>query len=535
MEKLEAILREIYPDSFQKILEKVNSLNSREQKSSRASDWYKSLNLYVTYPDSFEINEVRDLTTLTLKLEYIKSLGFNAVHILPFLDSPFIDGGFDVKDYKNVRSELGGIQALDELIAKADRLGIHIFMDLIMNHISDQHEWFQKAINGDKRYREYFLYFENKPILLEKYSNNEGHWAHYDFGSFRQKMRIIFPQFEKDLPHFIQGEDGNWYYHTFYQYQPDLNWYTAEVFIEFIDIMKFWSNRGMNFRLDAITFMAKQLEDGQIESNPSLHKIIKALNYVLESISPGSVFLAETCQPIEIIKDYFGTNSEPESEIVYNFRMMQSIWFSYLKEDASEVKKTLDMNYSLVPSHATWVNFLRNHDELTLEYIDEDIRQYIYNTLLAKGKSFRDGFGIAGRTMDFVGDSPEDLLFLYKVLSSLPGISALVYGDELGKRNDPEYSISQVKYKKEILGLVDASEDTRDINRGVIREVDLLNNQLVSGISDIFNKRLNLSDYFKSVPSSKIENDILILDYKIEKGTLKIEIDFQNKRCDWFE
>lgn len=535
MDKLQSLLKDIYPNSFHKIVDRVNSLTPQSNKTTRTKEWYKSLNLYVTYPDSFEINGVRDLKSLTQKLEYIRSLGFNAIHILPFLDSPFIDGGFDVKDYKNVRGELGGIEALDELIAKANQLGVHIFMDLIMNHISDQHEWFQKAINGDGRYREYSLHFENKPTLLEKYSDSEGHWAHYDFGTFKQKIRIIFPQFEKELPHFIQGKDGKWYYHTFYQYQPDLNWYTPEVFIEFIEIMKFWSDKGMNFRLDAITFMGKDLERGSIESNPNLHKIIQALNYVLESISPGSVFLAETCQPVEVIKKYFGSDSEPESEIAYNFRMMQSVWFSYLKGDGSEVKKTLNMNYSEIPSHATWVNFLRNHDELTLEYIDEDIRDYVYNTLLTRGRGFRDGFGVAGRTFDFVGNSSDDLLFLYKVLASLPGISALVYGDELGKRNDPEYSLAQVKYKKEVLGLVDASEDTRDINRGVIKEEDFVDNKLISEISNIFNRRLELTDYFKTIPLSNFENNILVLEYKLEKNQLRIEIDFRNKRCDWNE
>lgn len=534
MIELLKLLSPIYKDKTQWLVAEINKVVTPSQTST-STDWYKSANLYVTYPEAFDINGAHSLSTLAERVPYIRKLGFNALHILPFLDSPLIDGGFDIKSYVDVRKDLGGMPALDQVLEQTDKEGIKVFMDLIMNHISDQHEWFQKATAGDGKYRNYFLNREEKPVLVRRYEDEQGHWAEYDLDGKISSIRIIFPQFEKELPHWVQGSDGYWYYHTFYQYQPDLDWYNPAVFLEFIKILKFWADKGMNFRLDAITFMAKDIKSGEVESNPNLHLILQALNSVLNDINPEAVFIAETCQPIETIKKYFGTTEVVESKIVYNFKLMQSIWYAYVTHDLSFINETLMENFLNTPPHATWVNFLRNHDELTLEFAPDSVRAKLYESLLPKGRAFREGFGVAGRTFNFVDLKSENLVFIYKVLASLPGIAAIVYGDEVGQKNDLDNIVNLVKYKTEVLGLSNVGEDTRDLNRGILFEQEIESGlEIYKQIAYIFNQRLEYSDFFKQKPQNILEKDNLFLTYSNSDGRkLEIKINFSEQICEW--
>jgi maltose alpha-D-glucosyltransferase/alpha-amylase len=349
----------------------------------------------------------------------------------------------------------------------------------------------------------------------------------------KSTLRIIFPQFEKELPHWVQGSDGYWYYHTFYQYQPDLDWYNPDVFLEFIKILKFWTEKGMNFRLDAITFMAKNIFTSEVESNPNLHLILQSLNLVLNSINPEAVFMAETCQPMDVIKKYFGTNEVSESKLVYNFKMMQSIWYAYLTADSKFITETLgDIDHKL-PSHASWVNFLRNHDELTLEFAPDVVRTKIYETLFSRGKSFIDGFGISGRTFNFVDLNKIDLIFIYKVLASMPGIVAIIYGDEVAKTNDPSNILKILNYKKSVLGLT-CEEDTRDLNRGILKDEEIEKGfDVYSKFSEIFNQRLELLKFFTANPKLTQNGSDYILTYTNQNSKLQIRINFLEKICEW--
>lgn len=533
---LSDLLSDIYPDSYGNIFNVASEILNGKDIKERSNGWYKAMNLYVTYPDTFELKGKRDLFALSKRIGYIKKLGCNALHILPFLDSPMIDGRFDIKDYLNVEESLGGIEGINAVMSECKKQGINIFMDLVMNHVSDQHEWFQKALDGDEKYRKYFIHMDQKPVLVRTYEDDLGHWAEYDFNGYIQAIRIIFPQFVKELPHWIQGKDGYWYYHTFYPYQPDLDWNNSDVFVEFIKIIKFWAEKGMSFRLDAITFMGKDVFNGVIESNPKLHKIIKALNYIVKQINPNSVFLAETCQPVHLVKKYFGDNNI-ESELIYNFKMTQSIWYSYLSGNPSNIAETLEENFMDIPDHASWINFLRNHDELSLEFAEEHIRQYIYSNLIKYGLDFREGFGVTGRTLSLVKGKFKDLLFLYKVLASLPGTMAIIYGDELGKKNDFKFMKKQVVHKEKVLKLEHFSEDTRDISRGTITSKNLIgyNFRITNFLmSKIFKNRLKYIEYFKKPPTSFMVNQsTLTLEYNNEGKILLIEIDFKKKQCDW--
>ena len=518
MDELLGIVKNLYPNSQKEIAAELYKIvGIRKRKPEKEDGWYKSINIYVTYPDAFEKNGKADLFTLSEKIEYIKNLGFNAIHILPFLDSSMSDGGFDIKKYLSVRDDLGGMNGIESVIAKSKENDINIFMDLILNHVSSSHQWFLKATAGDQYYRNYFIYQEDKPILLRKYKNNKGHWAEYLINGNKVSIRIIFPQIDSEIPHWFQGKDGYWYYHTFYESQPDLNWENFNVFIEFVEILRFWAKKGMNFRLDAISFIGKELSSGDIENNPKIHQILRAFNIILKMINPDFVFLAEVGQPLELIKNYFGTKNQEEVSMAYNFSLMQSIWYSFLTKNSEILKDTLDKTFKGIPAHSSWVNFLRNHDELTLEFMDKEMRNLIYSILSVRGADFRDGFGISGRTMDFVSQNENDLIFLYTVLASLPGSIALIYGDELGKTNSID--------NKEFTLL-----DTREINRGKITNSELSDKKsqyIYSQLSKVFNKRVSISSFFETIPQVSSENDKLLLKYDLNGLKLNVKIDFE--------
>jgi maltose alpha-D-glucosyltransferase/alpha-amylase len=511
MERIAKLIKQIYPKN-PAIQEKLQLIIDRyrggkksltdSKTSNSANSWHKNFNLYVVYPDSFtdSPNEKGDLRTLSNKLPYIKELGMDAVHILPFLDSPMIDAGFDISNYKKVRDDLGGNTALEHLIETANKAGIRIFMDLVLNHVSNQHNWFKKALEGNKKYRDFFLYSESKPNLIDIYKDEEAVWAEYKYEDRIIRDSIVFPEQVGDIPHWTQADDGYWYFHKFYPHQIDVNWNNPEVFLAFADIIAFWASKGLNFRLDVIGLVAKDIYSGINSNHPNLFKILEILNLMLQEVSPDSAILVETCHKMDTMKKYFGS-SRPRVHLAYDFYLMNSLWHALIDHDVKPLWEILDENYSKLPEWAGWVNFLRNHDELILK--DPELRDSLYKGLIINGLSFREGFGVSGRTASFLNNNTKRIAASYMLLASMPGSPALIYGDEIGKKNDIQYMRKQTKYKQELTSDPNIENDTRDINRGIIIAEELnckVGQEIYQMISTVFKARRKMKPFFTAKP-----------------------------------
>jgi maltose alpha-D-glucosyltransferase/alpha-amylase len=409
-----------------------------------------------------------------------------------------IDKGFDISNYKKIRKNLGGNEAFENLLKTAKENDMHIMVDMVLNHISHEHEWFQRAVQGSSRYRDYFYHSKDKPQFLKRYKNKEGVWAKYLVNGKEMDIYIVFPEQAGEIPHWYQAEDGYWYYHTFYPHQLDVNWNNPEVFLEFVEIIAYWASKGLSFRLDAIPYIGKSFEKNLWIDEDKTHSFIEALKRIMEKVNPNSIFLVESCVDLEDIKIYFGDN-ESESELAYNFPLMQSVWTALLTGEIEGIWKNLEVANSKIPDWASWVNFLRNHDEMTLE---NQNGSELYEQLISKGLPFREGFGVSGRTYDFLDKDSKRVLMAYSLLASLPGIPAVIYGDEIGKENDYQYMITQLEEKRK-QGISEVREDTRDINRGQITESEADSEKakdLYNAFSKLFKIRAKYAKFFRQMP-----------------------------------
>lgn len=454
--------------------------------------WYKYLNLYTTYPDAFHHRGSPPLQRIKDYLPTISDLGCNCLHILPFLDSPLIDKGFDISDYYRVRKDLGTIQDVREIMLAADDLGIRVFMDLVFNHVSDEHEWFQKAENGDEEYREYFLYSKEKPTFIRKYHKGTKVYAEYELENGKKKeLFIVFPENVGDIPHWRQGKDGYWYYHTFYPEQLDVNWFNPTVFLEYAKILMFWASFGFHFRLDAILFIGYEAYKNVEKGNELTHRLIAALSHIAQQVNPECAFIVETYESMASIRRYFGTTNRSEAHLAYNFHLSTHIWISVVKKDTAYIWKILHQA-ALIPKHAEWVNFLRNHDELSLDHISDDLQQDMRDALMQYGAPFREGHGVCGRTYALLGSNEKRFLMTYFLLASLPGGIGVIYGDEYAMANTPVNKLSKQEQK-----------DMRNVNRGKIAMSQITSNKskrVFETLSKILKERNLLKEYMNVSP-----------------------------------
>lgn len=458
MSKLHDYLRLVYGAKAKRIENALDELlqdGYTNQYQANSDYWYKFVELYCIYPDGVVYDPaISPLQNLTLHLKKIKTLGCNAVHILPFLESPMVDKGFDVSNYYKVRQNLGTLTDLHKLVTEARRLDLRLFMDIVFNHVSEQHEWFKKAQQGDEKHRNFFIHATQKPHFIRKFYKDSAVWAEYLVNGEKIIVNIAFPEHTGPIPHWRQGIDGYWYYHTYYPQQLDLNWFNPEVFIEVAKILIFWVKFGFNFRLDAIPFIGKAAYKMTGADNKMAHAITAALKYVVDKINPEAVFIVETYEELDKVIEYFGSSKIVQANLSYNFHLCTSIWVSLIKQDVGYMWQKLDTLY-LVPEHAEWLNFLRNHDELSLAYLSDELLMEMREAIAKYGKDFREGCGISGRTFSLLGANKERFLMAYFLLASLPGGLVIPYGDEIACQNIPLHELSAEEKK-----------DTRNINRG---------------------------------------------------------------------
>ncbi len=461
----------------------------KDQDFERKSTWYKNEIIYMFYVDQFGVvsdDKKNTFKDTTLMLDYLEDLGVTTLYMLPFADSPMKDAGFDVKDPQNIRRDLGGMVEFSKFIKAAKKRGFKIKSDLVLNHFSDDHEWFKKLQEGDESYLDYFIYRTKMPEYKRYQDEKLGTVIEYDEGNgIISKRRLIFPENCKTNYREVTVNNKKYYlYHTFYPFQLDINWQNPKVLYYVLETISHWANLGIDiFRMDAIPYLSKDVGTNA-ENQPKTHAIIRLLSAYIQMTAPSSVIQVEACQSPKDILHYFGKDREveikidedtktlkrtSEAQIAYHFPYMPAIWASLITGDK---KYFIDAykNTPSIPKTATWGMFLRVHDELTLEMVSPEVRELVFENLVDKGASFRKGFGVAGRMANFLDKNPNRIEQAFSILLSLPGIPIIYYGDEVGAANNFEHAKKSALLRaKDKLNLLSVF-DSRDINRGEVAQ-----------------------------------------------------------------
>ena len=461
----------------------------------RTDDWYKDEVIYMFYADQFGVKNTNTPNTFKddiKMLDYLKDLGVTTIYILPFADSPMKDSGFDVRNPRDIRADLGGMKEFKEFVTAAREKGFKIKADLVLNHFSDEHVWFKDAQNGDLEKLNYFVVTEQMPEYTTYKDEKLGQVVEYKEPDGKiSKRRLIFPEITENHYRRVTINDKDYYlYHTFYPFQLDINWKNPQVLYYNLETISFWANLGIDiFRMDAIPYLIKE-EGTNAENLANTHRIIKILSLYIQSVAPRSVIQAEACQFPNKILPYFGTEQKikpvingeqreltrtDEVQIAYHFPYMPAIWASLVSGDNSYFWKAYK-HTPQIPNSAAWAIFLRVHDELTLEMVNSKTRELLFEDLAPKGAGFRKGFGVSGRMASFLDNNPDRIGMAFSILLSLPGIPIIYYGDEVGIQNNfanakPSaglrgYKQIQGKNKVKLLSYF----GSRGINRGPITE-----------------------------------------------------------------
>lgn len=447
------------------------------QDKTRNPEWYKDEIIYMFYVDQFgtvQQDKENTFKDTAMMLDYLKDLGVTTLYMLPFAESPMKDAGFDVKNPKDVRKELGGLEEFNTFIKAAKKEGFKIKADLVLNHLSQEHEWFKKLEAGDETALEYFVYTDTMPEYKKYQDEKLGTVVEYtEKDGTISKRRLIFPESVENNYRKVEVNGKDYYlYHTFYPFQLDINWNNPDVLYYELDTITHWANLGIDiFRMDAIPYLSKQAGTNA-ENLPQTHAIVRLISNYIQLTAPSSVIQVEACQPPKDLIQYFGKEREVENfkrtneaQIAYNFPYMPAIWASLVTEDKKyfidAYKKTPE-----IPKTAAWGIFLRVHDELTLEMVSPEVREILFNDLVKKGETFRNGFGVSGRLANFLDKNPNRIETAFSILLSLPGIPIIYYGDEVGVANNYE-NAKKSALKRGFHNLVSAF-DSRDINRGMV-------------------------------------------------------------------
>lgn len=373
--------------------------------------WWKKAKLYELYVDAFDGTFAR----LAEHLPYFTQLGVNCLHILPHFPSPMIDDGYDVANYRGVRSELGTIEDCTQCIEKAHRRGVRVIIDFVLNHTSDQHPWFLEARRSrDNPKRDFYLWSTSGTGLAG---------AVNAFPDIKSRNWISDPA------------TGDYYFATFYPQQPDLNWDNPRVFEEMLANMEFWATRGVDgFRLDAVSHLIKR-EGTTSKGLPETHQLLKRIRRRLETRYPDVILLAEAVQDIDSSKEYFGAGDE--CHMVYNFPLTAHLWLALCDGSRSSLDATLARS-SGIPESCQWATFLRNHDQITLDTLDSEERHRVIDFLDRKHEYlFSKGEGTCMRIASALHGDKERILEAIDLLYSIPGAPIMYYGDEIGMQNIP--------------------------------------------------------------------------------------------------
>jgi maltose alpha-D-glucosyltransferase/alpha-amylase len=374
--------------------------------------WYKDAIIYELHVKSFcdgNRDGIGDFEGLIQKLDYVRDLGVTALWLLPFYPSPLLDDGYDIADYFNIHPQYGTLADFRKLLREAHKRDIRVITELVINHTSDRHKWFQQSRRAKpgSAWRDYYVWSDTP----DKYKD----------------ARVIFTDFE----------DSNWtwdnvahayYWHRFYSHQPDLNYDSPRVRREILRALDYWFNMGVDgMRLDAVPYLFER-EGTNCENLPETHAFLKELRAHVDGKFKGRMLLAEANQWPEDAAAYFGKGDE--CHMAFHFPIMPRLFVALRMEDRFPIMDILEQSLD-IPANCQWAMFLRNHDELTLEMVTDEERDYMYR-VYARDPQARINVGIRRRLAPLLDNSRRRIELMNSLLLSLPGTPILYYGDEIG-------------------------------------------------------------------------------------------------------
>lgn len=374
--------------------------------------WFKDAIIYELHIKAFcdgNADGIGDFQGLMTKLDYLQDLGVTTIWLLPFYPSPLKDDGYDIADYYRINSRYGNIREFKEFMQEAHKRNLRVITELVINHTSDQHPWFQRARTAPKGSAERDFYV---------WTDNPNQW---------KDVRIIFTDYEA----------SNWtwdpvaqqyYWHRFFHHQPDLNYDSPLVQQEVMNILDFWCEMGVDgFRLDAVPYLFER-EGTNGENLPETHAFLKKLRAHVDEKYPGTVFLAEANMWPEDSAAYFGDGDE--CHMNYHFPVMPRMFMALQMEDRYPITDIFDQTPP-IPDNCQWAMFLRNHDELTLEMVTDEERDYMYK-VYAKDPKAKINLGIRHRLAPLMDNNRRRIELMNCLLLSMPGTPVIYYGDEIG-------------------------------------------------------------------------------------------------------
>ena len=379
--------------------------------------WYKDAVFYELSVRAFKDSNGDghgDLRGLTQKLDYLQNLGVDCIWMMPIYPSPLKDDGYDIADYYNIAETFGTLDDFKTLLEEAHRRGIRIIMDLVLNHTSDQHPWFQAArADRSSPYRDYYVWSDTD----QKY----------------REARIIF--LDTEPSNWTWDEQaGQFYWHRFYASQPDLNFDNPRVQEEMIKIAGFWLDLGIDgFRADAVPYLFER-EGTNGENLPETHIYLKKLRAFMDEHYPGRILLCEANQWPEEVRPYFGDGDE--FHIGFHFPIMPRIFMALKKGRADDMIEILNRTPA-IPENCQWCIFLRNHDELTLEMVTEEERQWMWQQYAPEPR-MKLNLGIRRRLSPLLDNDRRKIELANSLLFTLPGSPIIYYGDEIGMGDNIE-------------------------------------------------------------------------------------------------
>ncbi|MDX1412582.1 MAG: maltose alpha-D-glucosyltransferase [Candidatus Promineifilaceae bacterium] len=358
----------------------------------------------------FDSNEdgIGDFRGAISKLDHIKSLGVDCIWVMPMYPSPLRDDGYDVADYYDIHPDFGTLEDFKALLDAAHERGLRVIIDLVMNHTSDQHPWFQSArSNPDSPYRDYYVWRDRDDI--------------YD------ETRIIFLDTEPSNWTFDE-EAGQYFWHRFYSHQPDLNYDNPAVHEEMFKVIRFWMDLGIDgFRADAVPYLYER-EGTNCENLPETHLFLKKVRRLMDEEYPDAVLIAEANQWPEDLLPYFGNGDE--FHVCFHFPIMPRLYQALKAGDKTPIvdiwTRTPD-----IPAGTQWMTFLRNHDELTLEMVTPEVRQWMWEQYAPEPR-MRLNLGIRRRLAPLLDNNKQKWILIHILFLSLPGAPIVYYGDEIG-------------------------------------------------------------------------------------------------------
>ncbi len=373
--------------------------------------WYQNAIFYEVYPRAFYDSNrdgKGDLRGLTQKLDYLQWLGVDCIWLTPIYPSPMKDDGYDISNYIEIHPDFGTLTDFQNLVAGVHRRNMRIVMDLVVNHTSDQHPWFQAARSDPgSPYRDYYV------------------WS--DTDQLYQDVRIIFKDTETSNWTWDSAA-GKYFWHRFYSSQPDLNYDNPMVRAEMLRVMDFWLSKGIDgFRVDAVPYLYER-EGTNCENLPETHAYLKEMRKYIDEHFPGALLLCEANQWPEDVRKYFGDGDEVQ--MGFHFPVMPRIYMAIKKGEIDAVRDILERTPE-IPENCQWCTFLRNHDELTLEMVTEEERQWMWAEY-APDPRMRLNLGIRRRLAPLLDNDRRKIELAYSLLFTLPGSPILYYGDEIG-------------------------------------------------------------------------------------------------------